>query len=64
VLDLLAGLVDKSLGSAEADAQGRVRHSVLETLRQDGHETLDVAGDAGAVGWDAARLEALATAGR
>jgi len=49
VLDLLAGLVDKSLAIAEADTHGRVRYSVLDTLRQYGHEKLEAAGEADAV---------------
>ncbi len=49
VLDLLAGLVDKSLAIAEADTQGRVRYSVLDTLRQYGREKLEAAGEADAV---------------
>ena len=45
----LAGLVDKSLVIAEADTHGRVRYSVLDTLRQYGHEKLEAAGEANAV---------------
>ncbi len=45
ILDLLAGLVDKSLVIADADDQGTVRYSVLETLRQYGRERLEAAGE-------------------
>ncbi len=50
VLDLLAGLVDKSLVIAEADESGVIRYSMLETLRQYGREKLESAGEADAVG--------------
>jgi non-specific serine/threonine protein kinase len=49
VLDLLAGLVDKSLVAAEAPTRdGRVRYRLLETLRQYGQKRLRDAGEAAA----------------
>jgi predicted ATPase/class 3 adenylate cyclase len=50
VLDLLGGLVDKSLATVEVNPHGEVRYSVLETLRQYGREKLEAAGEADAVG--------------
>jgi predicted ATPase len=50
VLDLLAGLVDKSLVIAEADESGGMRYSMLETLRQYGREKLESAGEAELIG--------------
>ena len=49
VLDLLAGLVDKSLVIADADEPGGVRYSMLETLRQYSLEKLESAGEADAL---------------
>jgi len=45
VLDLLAGLIDKSLLALE-ERDGRGRYRLLETVRQYGREQLEAAGDA------------------
>jgi tetratricopeptide (TPR) repeat protein len=45
VLDLLGGLVAKSLVLAEPDVNGVPRYRLLETLRQYGHERLALRGD-------------------
>ncbi len=44
VLDLLAGLVEKSLAQSE-ESEGGVRYRLLETLRQYGQERLALSGD-------------------
>jgi predicted ATPase len=46
VLDLLSGLVSKSLVLAEPAPDGPVRYRLLETLRQYGRERLDASGEA------------------
>jgi predicted ATPase len=46
VLDVLAGLVDKSLVLAEPGEDGKLRYRLLETLRQYGQEHLATAGHA------------------
>src|SRR5947209_7839546 len=45
VLDLLTGLVQKSLVVFEEDAQGRGRYRLLETVRQYGRDRLLEAGE-------------------
>jgi predicted ATPase/DNA-binding CsgD family transcriptional regulator len=49
VLDLLTGLVDKSLVQAEPQADGTTRYRLLETVRQYAEEKLVDSGDAAAV---------------
>ena len=49
VLDLLAGLVEKSLVVYEEDEQGRGRYRLLETVRQYGRDRLLEAGEGLAV---------------
>jgi predicted ATPase len=46
VLDLLLGLVDKSLVVAEATGEGGVRHRMLEPVRQYAREKLEEGGEA------------------
>ncbi len=48
VLDLLFGLVDKSLVVAEADSEGTLRYRMLEPIRQYGQELLEESGEADA----------------
>jgi tetratricopeptide (TPR) repeat protein len=45
VLDLLEGLVDKSMVVTEPPGDGSVRYRLLETLRQYGHERLESRGE-------------------
>ncbi len=49
VLDLLAGLVDKSLVVADLGPHDGARYSLLETLREYGRERLEAAGETDAV---------------
>ena len=49
VLDLLAGLVDKSLVVARAGKDGAVRYGMLESIRQYASERLEESGEAGEV---------------
>jgi predicted ATPase/DNA-binding CsgD family transcriptional regulator/Tfp pilus assembly protein PilF len=49
ILDLLSGLVDKSLVVAEATAEGEVRYGMLEPVRQYARERLEKGGEADAV---------------
>src|SRR5438552_3860956 len=49
VLDLLAGLVQKSLVVYEEDAQGRGRYRLLETVRLFAQDRLLETGEAGVV---------------
>jgi predicted ATPase len=46
VLDLLSGLVEKSLVVAEADAEGALRYRLLEPIRQFAREELEDSGEA------------------
>ncbi|HEX5699324.1 MAG TPA: tetratricopeptide repeat protein, partial [Rubrobacter sp.] len=49
VLDLLVGLVEKSLVVAEAASEGAVRYKILEPIRQYASDKLDESGEAGEV---------------
>jgi predicted ATPase/DNA-binding SARP family transcriptional activator/DNA-binding CsgD family transcriptional regulator len=49
ILELLSGLVDKSLVVAEASRDGRVRYRLLEPVRQYAQEKLEESGEAEAV---------------
>jgi predicted ATPase/DNA-binding CsgD family transcriptional regulator len=49
VLDLLSGLVDKSLVVAEIGSEGAVRYGMLEPVRQYGYERLEESGESEAV---------------
>jgi predicted ATPase/DNA-binding CsgD family transcriptional regulator len=49
VLDLLAGLADKSLVEVEPDTLGQTRYRMLETIREYAAARLDAAQEAGAV---------------
>ena len=49
VLDLLAGLVDKSLAVYEEDEQGQGRYHLLETVRQYGRDRLAETGESDAL---------------
>jgi len=49
VLDLLTGLVDKSLVLAEEQEEGTTRYRLLETMRQYAGERLDASGEGAAV---------------
>jgi predicted ATPase len=44
VLDLISGLVDKSLVVAEATGEGEVRYGMLEPVRQYARERLEESG--------------------
>ncbi len=62
VLDLLSGLVDKSLVVAEAGKEGTLRYKMLEPLRQYARERLEASGEADAsrrrhAGWFLALAE-------
>src|SRR5205085_7375208 len=45
ILDILAGLVDKSLVLADVGRDGTTRYRQLETLRQYGRDHLDTSGE-------------------
>jgi predicted ATPase/DNA-binding SARP family transcriptional activator/DNA-binding CsgD family transcriptional regulator/Tfp pilus assembly protein PilF len=49
LLNLVSGLVDKSLVVAETTAEGRVRYRMLELVRQYAHEKLEEGGEADVV---------------
>jgi non-specific serine/threonine protein kinase len=49
ILDVLAGLVDKSLVAAEDQSGGRMKYRILETLREYAAEQLRLAGEEGLV---------------
>ncbi len=48
-LDLLVGLIDKSLVQVETGHDGHTRYRLLETIRQDARERLDAASEARAL---------------
>jgi predicted ATPase/DNA-binding SARP family transcriptional activator/DNA-binding CsgD family transcriptional regulator len=50
VLDLLGGLVDKSLVVARASTSGAVRYRMLRPIRQYARERLEASGEANAIG--------------
>jgi non-specific serine/threonine protein kinase len=56
ILDLMAGLVDKSLVVPETFGEGRVRYRLLEPVRQYARERLEESGEADAIGHHHAAL--------